>query len=73
MLLSPLRPRGKLRPAWELDTELREHSLAAGWGPGLWLVAHPGGLTIGLLANSGLPASLVAVFKDIWPNCQNWA
>lgn len=38
MLLSPLGPRGKLRPEWEFDTELRAHSLAAGPGPvcGLW-------------------------------------
>lgn len=33
MLLSPLGPRGKLRPEWEFGTELREHSRAAGAGP----------------------------------------
>lgn len=33
MLLSPLGPRGKLRPEWEFGSALREHSLAAGPGP----------------------------------------
>ena len=43
MLLSPLGPRGKLRPEWEFGTELREHSLAAGPGPicGLWPILEP--------------------------------
>lgn len=33
MLLSPLGPRGKLRPEREFGTALREHSLAAGPEP----------------------------------------
>lgn len=33
MLLSSLRPTGKLRPEWEFGTELRALSLAAGLGP----------------------------------------
>lgn len=78
MLLSPLGPRGKLRPEWEFDTELRAHSLAAGPGPvcGLWpLLAaallssppHPPPPSFSLLT------ALVAISKDTWPNCQDWA
>ena len=61
MLLSPLRPRGKLRPAWEFGTELREHSLAAGPGPvyGLWPI----------LVASLLSSSLTSVCLQRWWLC----
>lgn len=36
-------------------------------------MARSGGLAIVLLADFSLLAALVAVSRDIWPNCQNWA
>lgn len=58
MLLSPLGPRGKLRPEWEFGTELREHSLAAGPGPvyGSSPIPKP----------SVLASSLTPVCSQLW-------
>lgn len=55
MLLAPLGPRGKLRPGWAFGTGLREHSLAAGTGPGDQ-TARPAALTLVLRLRSVLVA-----------------
>lgn len=37
-------------------------------GTNLWLVAHPGALSLVLLRDSSLLTALVAVYKDTWPD-----
>lgn len=75
MLLSPLGPRGKLRPEWEFGIELREHRLAAGPGPvcGLWPLLAASLLSSSPIPGFGLLTVLVAISKDTWANCQDWA
>ena len=58
MLLSPLGPRGKLRPEGEFGTELREHSPAA--GPGPIYGSSP------ILKPSVLASSLTPVCSQLW-------
>lgn len=68
MLLSPLGPRGKLRPEWEFGTALREHSLAAGPEPvyACRLFCCPPSCPPP--PSSSLLTMLAAVFQDTWPN-----